>query len=69
MASHHSFDLSIFAAEELNNMVTPMIKNLGETEDRWDEVSKTAKTYGPDDPKDGSLLKSWYNITPYQGHC
>ena len=67
MANQHSFDLSTFTAEELNNMVTAMIEHLGETEERWDEVAKTAKTYSPDDPKDGSLLKDWYNIVHIKG--
>ena len=67
MASQHSFDLSTFAADELKDMVAAMIKHLGETEDRWDEVAETAKTYGPDDPKDGSLLKDWYNIAHIKG--
>ena len=56
MANQHSFDLSTLAAGELTNMVTAMIEQLGETEDWWDEVADRAKTHGPDDPKDGSLL-------------
>ena len=50
MSDQHSFDLSTLAA----SMVTAMIEQLGETEDRWDKVADTAKTHGPDDPKDGS---------------
>ena len=50
MSDQQSFDLSTLAA----SMVTAMIEQLGETEDRWDKVADTAKTHGPDDPKDGS---------------
>ena len=58
MSDQHSFDLSTLAAGELTDLVAAMIEHLGETEDRWDEVAKMAKTYGPDDPKYGSLLKN-----------
>ena len=54
MSDQHSFDLSTLAAGELTGMVTAMIEQLGETEDRWDKVADTAKTHDPDDPKDGS---------------
>ena len=54
MANQHSFDLSTFAAYELNDMVAAMIEHLGETEDQWD-------------PKDGPLLKDWYNIVHIKG--
>ena len=54
MSDQHSFDLSTLAAGELTGMVTAMIEQLGETKDRWDKVADTAKTHGPDDPKDGS---------------
>ena len=54
MPDQHSFDLSTLAAGKLTGMVTAMIEQLGETKDRWDEVADTAKTHGPDDPKDGS---------------
>ena len=57
MANQHSFDMSVLAAGELTDMITAMVKHLEETEDRWDEVVDTAKTHGPDDPEDGSLLK------------
>ena len=57
MANQHSFDLSTLAAGELNNMVATMIDQLGETEDRWDKVTDTAKIHSPDDPNDVSLLK------------
>ena len=49
--------MSVLAAGELTDMITAMVKHLEETEDRWDEVVDTAKTHGPDDPEDGSLLK------------
>jgi hypothetical protein len=50
--------------ESLPTLMTlaAMIEQVGETEDRWDEVAETAKIHGPDDLKDGSLLKDWYNI-------
>ena len=54
MSDQHLFDLSTLTAGELTGMVTAMIEQLGETEDWWDEVADTAKTHGPDDPKDGS---------------
>ena len=67
MANQHSFVLSTLAAGDLTGMVTAMVKKLGETEDRWDEVVDTAKTHGPDNPKDGSLLKDWSNIIHIKG--
>ena len=67
MANQHSFDLSTLAAGDLTGMVTAMVKQLGETEDRWDEVVDTAKTHGPDDPDAGSLLKDWSNIVHIKG--
>ena len=33
-----------------------------EVEDLWDEVAETTRTCGPDDPRDGSLLKDWSNV-------
>ena len=48
-------------------MIITMVKHLGETEDRWDKVVDTAKTHGPDDPEDGSLLKDWSNIVHIKG--
>ena len=67
MANQHSFDLSTLAAGDLTGMVTAMVKQLGETKDRWDKVVDTAKTHGPDNPKDGSLLKDWSNIIHIKG--
>ena len=31
-------------------------------EDLWSEVTKTAREHGPDDPRDGTLLKDWANV-------
>ena len=67
MANQHSFDLSSLAAGDLTGMVTAMVKQLGETKNRWDEVVDTAKTHGQDDPEDGSLLKDWSNVVHIKG--
>ena len=67
MSDQHSFDLSTLATGELTGMVTAMIEQLGETEDRWDEVADTAKIHTPDDPKDGFLLKDWSNVVHIKG--
>ena len=67
MANQHSFDMSVLAAGELTDMITAMVKHPEETEDRWDEVVDTAKTYSPDDPEDGSLLKDWSNVVHIKG--
>ena len=44
MSDQHSFDLSTLAAGKLTGMVTAIIEQLGETEDRWDKVADKAKT-------------------------
>ena len=62
MAKQYSFDLPASKADEFNNMVAAMIEQLDKVEDLWDEVAETARTCGPDDPRDGSLLKDWSNI-------
>ena len=67
MANQHSFDLSSLAAGDLTGMVTAMVKQLGETKNRWDKVVDTTKTHGPDDPEAGSLLKDWSNIVHIKG--
>ena len=62
MAKQDSFDLPASKADELNDMVAAMIEQLKEVEDHWSEVADTARKYGPDDPRDGPLLKDWANV-------
>ena len=62
MAKQSSFDLPARRADELNDMVAAMIDQLEEVEDLWSEVTKTAREQGPDDPRDGTLLKDWANV-------
>ena len=59
MAKQNSFDLPAMKAEELNDMVATMVEQLEEVEDLWSEVARTAREHGPDDPRDGTLLKDW----------
>ena len=67
LANQHSFNLSTSKADELNDMVAAMIEHLTEVEDLWDEVAETARACGPDDPRDGSLLKDWSNVILIKG--
>ena len=62
MAKQSSFDLPARKADELNDMVAAMIDQLEEVEDLWSKVTKTAREQGPDDPRDGTLLKDWANV-------
>ena len=62
MAKQNSFDLPAMKAEELNDMVATMVEQLEEVEDLWSEVARTAREHGPDDPRDGTLLKDWVNV-------
>ena len=62
MAKQNSFDLPAYEADKLNDMVAAMIEQLEEVEDLWSEVTKTAREHGPDDPRDGTLLKDWANV-------
>ena len=62
MAKQHSFDLPAMKAEELNDMVATMVEQLEEVEDLWSEIARTAREHGPDDPRDGTLMKDWVNV-------
>ena len=62
MAKQNSFDLPAIKAEELNDMVATMLEQLEEVEDLWSEVARTAREHGPDDPRDGTLMKDWVNV-------
>ena len=62
MARQDSFDLPASKADELNDMVAAMIEQLEEVEDLWNEVADIARRHGPNDPRDGSLLKDWANV-------
>ena len=62
MARQDSFDLPACDADKLNDMVAAMIEQLEEVEDLWSEVARTAREQGPDDPRDGTLLKDWANV-------
>ena len=62
MAKQYSFDLPASKADEVNDMVAAMIEQLDEVEDLWDEVAETTRTCGPNDPRDGSLLKDWSKV-------
>ena len=48
-------------------MIAAMVKHLGKTKDRWDEVADTAKTHGPDVLEDCFLLKDWSNVVHIKG--
>ena len=43
-------------------MVVAMIEKLEEVEDLWSKVTRTAREQGPDDPRDGTVLKDWANV-------
>ena len=62
MARQDSFDLPASKADKLNDMVAAMIEQLEEVEDLWNEVADIARRHGPNDPRDGSLLKDWANV-------
>ena len=62
MTRQDSFDLPASKADKLNDMVAAMIEQLEEVEDLWGEVAVTARTCGPNYPRECALLKDWANV-------